>query len=67
MPGPLTTMVNKILVIHNPNPQPVAFKVKTTAPKQASEWTGSADGSTACDPTLAGSILEARSRLQVSA
>ncbi|KAL1923984.1 uncharacterized protein VTP21DRAFT_7019 [Calcarisporiella thermophila] len=31
---PLTTQVKEILRIKNPNPYPVAFKVKTTAPKQ---------------------------------
>ncbi|KAJ7600728.1 PapD-like protein [Mycena floridula] len=30
---PLTTLVRKSLTITNPNAQPVAFKVKTTAPK----------------------------------
>ncbi|WVR03301.1 hypothetical protein IAU60_000292 [Kwoniella sp. DSM 27419] len=33
-PRPLTTLTKKSLFIHNPNPRPVAFKVKTTAPKQ---------------------------------
>ncbi|WRT63451.1 uncharacterized protein IL334_000356 [Kwoniella shivajii] len=33
-PRPLTTLTKKSLYIHNPNPHPVAFKVKTTAPKQ---------------------------------
>jgi hypothetical protein len=33
-PRPLTQIVKRSLLIHNPNPQPVAFKVKTTAPKQ---------------------------------
>ena len=32
--GPLTTTVKRSLRIHNPNPSPIAFKVKTTAPKQ---------------------------------
>lgn len=32
--GPLTQLVKRGLVIHNPNPHPIAFKVKTTAPKQ---------------------------------
>ena len=31
--GPLTTHVKRTLAITNPNSQPVAFKVKTTAPK----------------------------------
>jgi len=31
---PFTTLVKEILVVRNPNPEPVAFKVKTTAPKQ---------------------------------
>ncbi|EJD50626.1 VAMP-associated protein [Auricularia subglabra TFB-10046 SS5] len=30
---PLTSLVKRTLSISNPNPQPVAFKVKTTAPK----------------------------------
>ncbi|KAG8907718.1 phosphatidylinositol-binding protein scs2 [Tulasnella sp. 403] len=30
---PLTQLVKKTLVVRNPNSQPVAFKVKTTAPK----------------------------------
>ncbi|WVW81578.1 hypothetical protein I302_103573 [Kwoniella bestiolae CBS 10118] len=33
-PRPLTSLVKRSLFIHNPNPHPVAFKVKTTAPKQ---------------------------------
>lgn len=33
-PRPLTQLVKRSLLIHNPNPHPVAFKVKTTAPKQ---------------------------------
>ncbi|WFD34204.1 phosphatidylinositol-binding protein scs2 [Malassezia cuniculi] len=33
-PRPLTQVVKKTLTVSNPNPQPVAFKVKTTAPKQ---------------------------------
>ena len=33
-PRPLTQVVKKSLIVTNPNPQPVAFKVKTTAPKQ---------------------------------
>ncbi|WVQ93872.1 hypothetical protein IAU59_000950 [Kwoniella sp. CBS 9459] len=33
-PRPLTSLVKRSLYIHNPNPHPVAFKVKTTAPKQ---------------------------------
>nr|XP_018266451.1 MSP domain-containing protein [Kwoniella dejecticola CBS 10117]OBR88609.1 MSP domain-containing protein [Kwoniella dejecticola CBS 10117] len=33
-PRPLTSLVKRSLFIHNPNPRPVAFKVKTTAPKQ---------------------------------
>ena len=32
--GPLTQLVKRILTVTNPNPQPIAFKVKTTAPKQ---------------------------------
>jgi hypothetical protein len=32
--GPFTQLVKEILVVRNPNPEPVAFKVKTTAPKQ---------------------------------
>ena len=32
--GPLTQLVKRALTIHNPNPHPIAFKVKTTAPKQ---------------------------------
>jgi hypothetical protein len=32
--GPLTRLITKTLKIHNPHPHPVAFKVKTTAPKQ---------------------------------
>lgn len=32
--GPLTRLVTQALHIHNPHPHPVAFKVKTTAPKQ---------------------------------
>jgi len=31
---PFTTEVSQVLKIRNPNPTPVAFKVKTTAPKQ---------------------------------
>lgn len=31
---PFTQEVSQILVLKNPNPSPVAFKVKTTAPKQ---------------------------------
>jgi len=31
---PLTTLVKRTLEVHNSNSQPVAFKVKTTAPKQ---------------------------------
>jgi len=33
-PGPLTQLVKRSLLIHNPNSSPIAFKVKTTAPKQ---------------------------------
>ncbi|EJT47680.1 protein binding protein [Trichosporon asahii var. asahii CBS 2479] len=33
-PRPLTTIVKRSLYIHNPHSSPVAFKVKTTAPKQ---------------------------------
>lgn len=33
-PGPLTQLVKRSLQVSNPNNQPVAFKVKTTAPKQ---------------------------------
>ncbi|CAG8505154.1 6390_t:CDS:2 [Funneliformis caledonium] len=32
--GPFTQLVKEILIVRNPNPEPVAFKVKTTAPKQ---------------------------------
>ena len=32
--GPLTQLVKRPLSIHNPNSQPIAFKVKTTAPRQ---------------------------------
>jgi hypothetical protein len=32
--GPLTQLVKRSLLIHNPHPSPLAFKVKTTAPKQ---------------------------------
>lgn len=32
--GPLTQLVKRTLTVSNPNNQPVAFKVKTTAPKQ---------------------------------
>ena len=32
--GPFTKLVKEILVIRNPNSEPVAFKVKTTIPKQ---------------------------------
>ncbi|CAI2176363.1 19830_t:CDS:2 [Funneliformis geosporum] len=32
--GPFTQLVKEILTVRNPNPEPVAFKVKTTAPKQ---------------------------------
>lgn len=32
--GPLTQLVKRTLQVTNPNNQPVAFKVKTTAPKQ---------------------------------
>lgn len=32
--GPLTQLVKRSILIHNPHPHPVAFKVKTTAPKQ---------------------------------
>lgn len=32
--GPLTQLVRRSLQVSNPNQQPVAFKVKTTAPKQ---------------------------------
>lgn len=31
--GPLTSLVKRSLSISNPNNEPVAFKVKTTAPK----------------------------------
>lgn len=31
---PFTQLVKEVLVVRNPNPEPVAFKVKTTAPKQ---------------------------------
>ncbi|KAJ1029722.1 hypothetical protein NDA13_002965 [Ustilago tritici] len=33
-PRPLTQLVKRTLTVSNPNNQPVAFKVKTTAPKQ---------------------------------
>ena len=33
-PRPLTQVVKKSLYVTNSNSQPVAFKVKTTAPKQ---------------------------------
>lgn len=33
-PRPLTQLVKRSILIHNPHPHPVAFKVKTTAPKQ---------------------------------
>ncbi|WOO79643.1 putative protein [Vanrija pseudolonga] len=33
-PRPLTVVVKRSLFIHNPHSSPVAFKVKTTAPKQ---------------------------------
>lgn len=33
-PRPLTNLVKRTLTVANPNPQPIAFKVKTTAPKQ---------------------------------
>lgn len=33
-PRPLTQLVKRSLQVSNPNNQPVAFKVKTTAPKQ---------------------------------
>ena len=33
-PGPLTQLVKRTLAVANTNSQPVAFKVKTTAPKQ---------------------------------
>ncbi|PWN43950.1 hypothetical protein IE81DRAFT_53770 [Ceraceosorus guamensis] len=33
-PGPLTQLVKRSLQVSNPHAQPVAFKVKTTAPKQ---------------------------------
>ncbi|OWZ30390.1 MSP domain-containing protein [Cryptococcus neoformans var. grubii Br795] len=35
-PRPFTNVVKRSLLIHNPNYHPVAFKVKTTAPKQYS-------------------------------
>lgn len=35
-PRPFTSVVKRTLLIHNPNYHPVAFKVKTTAPKQYS-------------------------------
>lgn len=34
LPGPLTQIVKRSLIIENNNREPVAFKVKTTAPKQ---------------------------------
>ncbi|ORX34575.1 PapD-like protein [Kockovaella imperatae] len=33
-PRPLTQLVKRSMTIHNPNSSPIAFKVKTTAPKQ---------------------------------
>ncbi|WP_348253318.1 mobile sperm domain-containing protein, partial [Salmonella enterica] len=33
-PRPLTQLVKRSILIHTPHPHPVAFKVKTTAPKQ---------------------------------
>ncbi|WVQ81009.1 hypothetical protein IAT38_003116 [Cryptococcus sp. DSM 104549] len=35
-PRPFTQLTKRSLLIHNPHPHPVAFKVKTTAPKQYS-------------------------------
>jgi hypothetical protein len=35
--GPLTQVVKRSLTITNQNSQPVAFKVKTTAPKVSSD------------------------------
>ncbi len=32
--GPFTQLVKEVLTVSNPSPVPVAFKVKTTAPKQ---------------------------------
>ena len=32
--GPFTQLVKEVLTVSNPSPEPVAFKVKTTAPKQ---------------------------------
>lgn len=32
--GPLTQLVKRSILVHNPHSSPVAFKVKTTAPKQ---------------------------------
>ena len=32
--GPFNHEVSQVLRLHNPNSDPVAFKVKTTAPKQ---------------------------------
>ncbi|RIB06772.1 PapD-like protein, partial [Gigaspora rosea] len=32
--GPFTQPVKEILIIHNPNHEPVSFRIKTTAPKQ---------------------------------
>lgn len=32
--GPLTQLVKRTLIVKNPNSESVAFKVKTTAPKQ---------------------------------
>lgn len=34
MPGPFTHEVSQVLRLHNPTSDPMAFKVKTTAPKQ---------------------------------
>lgn len=31
--GPLTRVVQKSIRIENPNPKPISFKVKTTAPR----------------------------------
>lgn len=33
-PGPLTILVKRTLSVTNNNAHPIAFKVKTTAPKQ---------------------------------
>ncbi|MCJ1329872.1 phosphatidylinositol-binding protein scs2 [Thelotrema lepadinum] len=54
---PFTREVSQILRLSNPNKDPVAFKVKTTAPKQID---------TVCDPTLAALSLEETARFKAS-